>query len=110
MPPKKQTRVQVRTANDHGNEETLEASASTSRATPTDRASLIVLPIHEIDQDHNQFHNGDDDHLRLAQIGGFEYNPDDLMSSITDDDCMDMITNNHMMMKLLFEQQAEWRE
>jgi hypothetical protein len=32
------------------------------------------------------------------------------MSSITDDDRVDMITQNQMMMKLLFEQQAEWRE
>jgi len=110
MPPKKQTRVQVRTANDRENDETLQASASTSRATPTDRATPIVLPEHEIDQDHDRFHDEDDNHPRPAPIGGQENNPDDLMSSITDDDRVDMITQNRMMMKLLFENQAEWRE
>jgi len=110
MPPKKQTRVQVRTADDRENDETLQASASTSRATPTDRATPIVLPEHEIDQDHDEFHDENDDHPRPSPIGGQENNPDDLMSSITDDDCVDMITQNRMMMKLPLEEQAEWRE
>jgi len=110
MPPKKQTRVQVRTANDRENDETFQASASTSRATPTDRATPIVLPEHEIDQDHDRFHAEDDDHPRPAPIGSQENNPDDLMSSITDDDRVDMITQNRMRMKLLLERQAELRE
>jgi len=110
MPAKKQTRVQVRTANDRENDETLQALASTSRATPTDRATPIVLPEHEIDQDPDQFHDEKDHHPHPAPIGGQDNDPDDLMSSITNDDHMDMITQNRMMMKLLFEQDAEWRE
>jgi len=110
MPAQKQTRVQVRTANDRENDETLQASASTSRATPTDRATPIVLPEDEIDQDPDQFRDEDDHHPRPAPIGGQDNDPDDLMSSITNDDRMDMITQNRMMMKLLFEQDAEWRE
>jgi len=110
MPPKKQTRVQVRTANDRENDETLQALALTSRAPPIDRATVIVLPEDEIDQDHNQFHDEDNDHPGPAPTGGQENNPDDLMSSITDNDRVNMITQNRMMMKLLFEQQAEWRQ
>jgi hypothetical protein len=105
-----QTRVQVRTANDCENDETLQASASTSQATSTDRASLIVLPEDEINQDYDQFHDEDNDHPGPATTGGDENNTGDPMSSITDDDRVDMITPHQKMMKLLFEQQAEWRE
>jgi hypothetical protein len=103
MPPKKFTRTQLRVTDIHESDDTLQAAASTAeRATPT-----VILPA-EIDDD-------DDDDL-YDDLGG-QRNEDsltdndtgDLRSQITDEDRIDVATENWLMLEMLLENQAQWR-
>jgi len=103
MPPKKSTRTQLRVTDIHESDDTLQAAASTAeRATPT------VLQEAEID------HDDDDD---LYDDLGAQRNEDspvdndtgDLRSQITDEDRLDVATQNRLMLEMLLENQAQWK-
>jgi hypothetical protein len=103
IPPKKSTRTQLRVTDTHESDDTLQAAASTAeRATPT------VLLEHEIDDD-------DDDDV-YDNLGGqrnedsrIDTDTGDLRSQITDEDRLDLATQNRLMLEMLLENEAQWK-
>jgi len=101
MPPKKSTRTQLRVTDIHESDDTLQAAAST-----TERATPTVLPQAEIDDD-------DDDDL-YDDLGGqrnkhspIDNDSGDLRSQITDEDRLDVATQNGLKLGMLLENQAQ---
>jgi hypothetical protein len=91
------------------------------RITPIPTARVSVLPEDEIIDDGG---NGDAQHHDEEDIPSDEDEEDneepahpepethtnDILSMITDDDNKEMMAQNRMLLKLLFEQQADWKE
>jgi hypothetical protein len=101
MPPKKFTRTQLRVTDIHESDDTQQAAASTAeRTTPT------VLLEAEIDDDNNL-------HVDLrgqrSNHGPIDNDSGELRSQITEPDCLDVATQNRLMLKMLLESQAQWK-
>jgi hypothetical protein len=116
MPPKRIQRSQLRLPNTRASIESLRASLSRITPIPTGRVS--VLPEDEINDDdpaetqvHEESHDPEDkdkdkDDSTLPE-GEDNRGRDDILSKITEDDQKEMLEQNRMLLKLLFEQQAE---
>jgi hypothetical protein len=103
MPPKMCTRTQLRVTDINEIDDTLQAAAST-----TDRATPTVLPEAEIaDEDDNDLYND----LGGQRNKDIPINNDcgDLRSQITDEDHLDVATQNRLMLEMLLENQAQWK-
>jgi hypothetical protein len=119
MPPNRIQRSQLRVPNTHASIESLRASLTRIISIPTDRVS--VLPEDEINDDdpaETQVHKAgrdpddkeeDEDDSTLPE-GEDNRGRDDILSQITEDDQKEMLEQNRMLLKLLFEHQAEWKE
>ena len=119
MPPKTIQRSQLRVPNTYASIESLRASLSRIIPIPTGRVS--VLPEDEINDDdpaetkvHEEARDPDDeeedeDDSTLPE-GEDNRGRDDILSMITEDDQKEMLEQNRMLLKLLFEQQAECKE
>ena len=119
MPPKRIQRSQLRVPNMRASIESLRASLSRITPLPTGRVS--VLPEDEINDDdpaETQVHeeardpedeDEDEDDSTLPEAED-NRGRDDILSKITEDDQKEMLEQNRMLLKLLFEQQAEWKE
>jgi len=119
MPQKRIQRSQLRVPNTHASIESLRASLRRITPIPTGRVS--VLPedeINDVDPAETQFHeeardpedeDQDEDDSTLPE-GEDNRGRDDILSKITEDDQKEMLKQNRMLLKLLFEQQAEWKE
>jgi hypothetical protein len=119
MPPKRIQRSQLRVPNTPESIESLRASLSRITHIPTDRVS--VLPEDEINDDdpaETQVHeeardpedeDEDEDDSTLTEREDNQ-GKDDILSKITEDDQKEMLEQNRMLLKHLFEQQAEWKE
>jgi len=97
--------------------------ASFSRNTPIPTGRVSVLPVDEINDDdptetqvHEEARDPDDedededeDDSTLPE-GEDNRGRDDILSKITEDDQKEMLEQIRMLLKLLFEQQAEWKE
>jgi len=103
MPPKQFTRTQLRVTDIHESDDTLQAAASTAkRTTPT------VFPAAEIDNDD------DDD---LYDVLGGQWNraspinnaSGDHCAQVTDEDRLEVATQNLLMLEMLREKQAQWK-
>jgi len=101
MPPKTFTRTQLRVADIHGSDETLRTAASIA-----ERATPAVLPEAEIDYDDDL-----DDHLgdQGNEDSPIDTDIRDLRSQITDEDHLDVATQNRLMLEMLLENQAQWK-
>jgi hypothetical protein len=119
MPPKTIQRSQLREPNTRASIESLRASLSRITPIPTGRVS--VLPEDEINDDdpaETQVHEEardpeDEDEAEVDSSlpeGEDNRGRDDILSKITEDDQKEMLEQNRMLLKLLFEQQAEWKE
>jgi len=101
MPPKKFTRTQLRVVDIHASDDTLQSAASIA-----ERATPAVSPEAEIDDDNDLDDDlgaqRDQDSLIVNDIG-------DLSSQITDEDRLDVATQNRLMMVMLHENQAQWK-
>jgi len=118
MPPERIQRSQLRVPNTRASIESLGASLSPITPIPTGRVS--VLPEDEINDDdpaETQVHeeardpedeDEDEDDSTLPE-GEDNRGRDDILSKITEDDQREMLEQNRMQLKLLFEQQAEWK-
>jgi hypothetical protein len=119
MPPKRRQRSQLRVPNTRASSESLRASLSQITPSPTGR--LSVLPEDEINNDdpaetqvHEEardpeYEDQEEDDLTLPE-GEDNRGRDDILSKITEDDQKEMLEENRMLLKLLFEQQAQWKE
>jgi len=100
MPPKKFTRTQLRVADIHDCDDTLQTAASMG-----ERATPAVLPGAEIDDDDDLDDDlgdqGDEDSPIDKDIG-------DLRSQITDEDLLKVAAQNRLMLEMLLENQAQW--
>jgi len=103
MPAKKFTRFQLRVTDIHKSDDTLQAAAST-----TERTIPMVLPEAKIDDD-------DDDDL-YDDLGCYrntatliDNDSGDLHSPMTDEDRLVVATQNWLMLKMLLENQAQWK-
>jgi len=97
--------------------------ASLSRITPIPRGRVSVLPEDEINDDNpaktqvheetcdldNEDEDKDKDNSTLPE-GEDNRGRDDILSKITKDDQKEMLEQNQMLLKLLFKQQAKWKE
>ena len=101
MPPKKVCRTQLRVADIHDSDDTLQTAASIG-----ERATPAVLPEAEIDDDDDL-----DDDLRDQgdQDSPIDNDIGDLRSQITDEDRLDVATQNRLMLEMLLENQAQWK-
>ena len=101
MPPKNFTRTQLRVADIHDSDDTLQTAASIG-----ERAAPAVLPEAEIDDDDDLDddlgYQGDEDSPIDNDIG-------DLRSQITEEDRLDVETQNRLMLEMLLENQAQWK-
>jgi len=121
MPPKRIQRSQLHMPNTRASIESLRASLSRITPIRTDRVS--VLPEDEINDDnpaethvHQEARDPDDkdededeDDSTLPE-GEDNRGRDDILSKITEDDQKEMLEQNWMVFKLLFEQEAELKE
>jgi hypothetical protein len=121
MPPKRIYRSQLHIPNTRASIEPLRASLR--RITPIPTGHVSVLPEDEINDDdpaetqvHEEARNPDDedadedeDHSTLPE-GEDNRGRDDILSKITKDDKKEMLEHNQMLHRLLFAQQAEWKE
>ena len=101
MPPKKFTRTQLRVADIHDSDDTLQTAASIG-----ERATPAVLPEAEIDDDDDL-----DDDLggQRSKDSPIDNDSGDLSSQITDEDRLDVATQNRLMLEMLLENQAQWK-
>jgi len=101
MPPKKFTRTQFPVTDIHESDDTLQAAASTAeRITPT------VIPEAEIDDDDDLY---DDLGGQRSKDSPINNDSGDLRSQITDEDRLDLATQNRLMLEMLLENQAQWK-
>ena len=101
MPPKKFTRTQLCGTDIHEIDDTLQAAASTAeRTTPTD------LPEAEIDDDDDLYNDLGGQRSKDSPI---DDDTGDLRSQITDEDRLDVATQNRFMLEMLLENQALWK-
>jgi len=99
MPPEKFTRTQLRVTDIQESDDTLQAAASTAkRTTPT------VLPEAEIDDDHDLYNDFGGQRCKDSQI---DNNGGDLCSQSSDNDCLNVATQNRLMLEMLHENQAQ---
>jgi len=100
MPPKKFTRTQLRIADIHDSDDTLQTAASI-----VERATAAVVPKAKIDDENDPDDDlgdqGDKDSPIDNDIG-------DLHSQITDEDRLDVATQNRLMLEMLLKNQAQW--
>ena len=95
--------------------------ASLSRITPIPKGRVSVLPedgindddpaethIHEEARDPGDEDEDEDEDDSTLPEGEDTRGRDDILSKITKDDQKEMLEQNRMLLKLLFEQQAEW--
>jgi hypothetical protein len=119
MPPKRIERSQLRVPNTRASIESLRASLSGITPIPTGHVS--VLPEDESNDDdptETQVHEeardpedeDEDEHDSTLPEGEDNRGRDYILSNITEDDQKEMLEQNLMLLKLLFEQQAEWKE
>ena len=91
----------MRVADIHESDDTLQTAASRA-----ERATPAVEPQAEIDNDHDLHDDlgdqGDEDSPIDNDIG-------DLRSHITDEDCIDLATQNRLMLEMPLENQAQWK-
>jgi len=101
MPPKKFTRTQLRVTNIHESDDSLQAAASTAeRTTPT------ILPEAKMDDDHDLY---DDLGGQRPKDIPIDNDSGDLRSQITDEDRLDVATQNRLMLEMLLINQAQWK-
>jgi len=101
MPPKKFTRTQLRITDIHDSDDTLQAAVSIGeRATPAVLAGAEIDDDDDLDDDLGD--QRDEDSPIDNDIG-------DLRSQITDEDCLDVATQNWLMLEILLENQAQWK-
>jgi len=118
MPPKKALRIPLCMADARVSMESLHTSIG--RITPIPTARVSVLLADEIIDDGG---NGDAQHHDEEDVTSDEdeedeelahpepeTHTDDVLSMITDHDNKEMMAQNRMLLKLLIEQQAEWKE
>jgi hypothetical protein len=95
--------------------------ASLNRITPIPTGRVSVLPEDEINDDypaetqgHEEARDPDDKEKdeddSTLPAGEDNRGRDDILSKITEDNQKEMLKLNRMLHKLLFEQQAEWKE
>jgi hypothetical protein len=101
MPPKKFTRSQLRVTDIHESNDTLQAAASTA-----ERTTPMVLPEAEIDLDDDLY---DDLGVQRRKDSLIDNDSGDLRSQITDEDDLDVATQNRLMLEMQLENQAEWK-
>ena len=101
MPPKKFTRTQLHVTDIHESDDTLQAAASTAeRTTPT------VLPEAEIHDSDDLYHDLRDQRRNDSPIHNHR---GDLRSQNTDQDLLDVATQNLLMLETLLENQTQWK-
>jgi len=97
--------------------------ASLRRITPIPTRRISVLPEDEINDDHpaetpvheearnsdNEDEHEDEDNSTLPE-GEDNGGRDDILLMNTEDDQKEMLEHNRMLLNLLFEQRAEWKE
>jgi len=96
---------------------------SLSRITLIPKGRVLVLPEDDINDDdsaetqvHEEAHDPDDDdededeHDPTLSEGEDNRGRDDILSKITKDNQKEMLEQNQMLLKLLFKQQADWKE
>jgi len=101
MPPKKFTRTQLRVADIHDSDDTLQTAALIG-----ERATPAVSPEAEIEDDEDL-----DDDLRDKSDEDSPIDNDigDLSSQITIEARLDVATQNRLMLEMLLENQAQWK-
>jgi len=98
MPPNKFTRTQLRVADIHDSDETLQTAESIGEF-----ATHAVVAEAKIDYDDDDLcDQGDEDRPIDDDIG-------DLHSQTVDEDCLDVATQNRLMLEMLLENQAQWK-
>jgi hypothetical protein len=101
MLPKKLTRTQLRVTDIHESDDTVQVAASTAEhTTPT------VLLEAEIDDDDSHY---DDLGGQKRQDSLIDNNSRDLHALITDEDRLDVVTQNRLMLEMLPENHAQWK-
>jgi len=105
MTPKKFTRTQLCVTDIHESDDTLQAAASTA-----ERTALTVLPEAEFEDDDDLHDDLHDD------LGGDRSNDcpidndsGDLRSKISDEDHLEVATQNRLMLEMRLENQAQWK-
>jgi len=101
MPPKKFTRTRLRVADIHDSDDTLQTAASIG-----ERATPAGLPEAEIDNDDDF-----DDDLgdQADEDSPIDNDIGDLCSQVTDEDRLDVATQNRLMLEMLLQNQAQWK-
>jgi hypothetical protein len=95
------TRTQMRVTDIHESDDTLKAAAST-----TERTTRTVLPEAEIDDDdHDDLY--DDLGRHRSKGSPMDNNCGDIHSPISEEDRLDVATQNRLMLKMLLENQAQ---
>jgi hypothetical protein len=91
----------LRVADIHDSDDTLQTAASIGEC-----ATAAVLPEAEIDDDDEL-----DDDLgdQGDEASPIDNHIGDLRSQITDEDRLDVATQNRLMLEMLFENQAQWK-
>jgi len=99
MTPKKFTRTQLRVADIHDSDVTLQPAASIG-----ERATPAALPEAEIDDDNDL-----DDDLgdQAEEDSPIDNDIGDLRCQITDEDRLYVVTRNRLMLEMLLENQAQ---
>jgi hypothetical protein len=101
MPPQKFTRSQLPVTDTHESDDTLQAAASTA-----ERTTLTGLPEAEIvDVDDDNLY--DDLGEQRTNDSLIDNDSGDLHSKITDEDHVDVATQNRLMLEMLLENQAQ---
>ena len=118
IPPKRIKRNKLQVPNMRASIESLQASRSRIRLILTCHVSVLTEDKMNPDdpaqtQVHEEARDPDDDHeaedANDSTLPDHEDNRcrDDILSKITEDDQIDMLEQNRMLLKLLFEQKAE---
>jgi len=101
MPPKKFTRTQLRIADIHDSDDILQTAVSIG-----ERATRAVLPEAEIDDEDDLDDDLGDRGDKVSPIANYI---GDLRSQRTDEDRLDVATQNRLMLEMLLENQAQWK-
>jgi hypothetical protein len=101
MPPKKFTRTQLRVTDIHESDDTLQPAPSTAK-----RTTPMVLPEAEIDIDNDLYNDLGGQRNKDSRI---DNDSGDLCSQNTDEDRLDVVTQNRLMLEMLLQNQAEWK-
>jgi len=95
------TGTQLRIADIHDSDDTLQTAASIGEC-----ATAAVSPEAEIDDDNDL-----DDDLgdQGDEVSPIKNDIGDLRSQIADEDCLDVATQNRLMLEMMLENQAQWK-